>query len=128
MNAVLTTSLIQAIYAFALMAVIAMICAGVIKLIVGALARSTKAASVVAAPVVAAPVPVAAAAKPAAFVPTAADLSNGAVSDELAIIIAAACHAVIGAHRIVYLAETHRAANWTTEMRTRHHLSHVPHR
>lgn len=121
MTPVLTTSLVQAIYAYALMAVIAIICAGVIKLIVSVLARSTKTkpATVAPAAVGSRPAPAKSAASVAAPAPE---------SDELAVIIAAACHAVVGTHRIVYLAETSRAANWTSEMRSRHHLSHVPHR
>jgi hypothetical protein len=128
MNAVFVTSLLQGLFAFALMAAIAMACAAVIKIIVGALARSSQAAPAVAVPVVTAtavatPQPVTAAAS------IAADASPAeTVSDDIAIIIAAACNAAFGAHRIVYLAESNRAANWTTEMRTRHHLSHVPHR
>lgn len=114
MSAALATSLTTGLYAFALMAVIAMLCACLIKLIVGVLARSTKAAPAVASPRQAA---AASAALPAA-----------GTTEDLAIIIAAACHAAIGAHRIVYVAETNRAANWTTEMRARHHQSHLPHR
>jgi hypothetical protein len=63
----------------------------------------------------------------AAPLPAAASLEADA-SDDLAVVIAAACHAVVGAHRIVYVAETHRAASWTSEMRARHHQSHLPHR
>lgn len=111
-----TSSLIMSLYSFALMAVIALVCAGVIKLIVSVLARSVRS------------VPAAASPKPAAAPRPAAAAMPADVSDELAVIIAAACHAAIGAHRIVYLAETTRAANWTSEIRSRHHLSHVPHR
>jgi hypothetical protein len=49
--------------------------------------------------------------------------------DDTAIVaaISAAVYAVIGAHRIVYLAETRRGSSWTSEMRTQHHTSHTPH-
>jgi hypothetical protein len=127
MNALLATSVVQALYAFALMAVIAFLCAGVIKLIVMILARSTRAAQAVAIPRPVAS-PSAAAAAPATAVAAATETDEAEISDDIAIIIAAACHAAIGAHRIVYVAESRRAANWTTEMRSRHHLSHVPHR
>ena len=116
MSAALSSSLTTAIYSYALMAVIAVLCAGLIKLIVGALARTSKTA-----PAVAVPRP-----SPKPVVPVAPPAAD--TSDDLAIIIAAACHAAIGAHRIVYVAETHRAANWTTEVRARHHQSHLPHR
>lgn len=122
MKAMIVTSLTQAFYSFALMAFIAIMCAGVIKLIVVVLARSARPAQ---------PTP-AASAKPApAAVPSvtsATAVTADAITDELAIIIAAACHAAIGAHRIVYVAEASRPANWTSEMRARHHLSHIPHR
>lgn len=127
MNALLATSVVQALYAFALMAVIAFLCAGVIKLIVMILARSTRAAQAVAVPHAVAPSPATAVA-PAAAVAAATETDEAEVSDDIAVIIAAACHAAIGAHRIVYMAESRRAANWTTEMRSRHHLSHVPQR
>jgi hypothetical protein len=113
-SAAFATSLSTGLYAFALMAVIAMLCAALIKVIVSVLARSIKAAPAAASP---RPMPVAAAA-----------MDTAGSSDDLAIIIAAACHAAIGAHRIVYVAETNRPANWTTEMRARHHQSHLPHR
>jgi hypothetical protein len=113
----IAASLTQAFYSFALMAFIAVLCAGVIKLIVTVLARSAQ-PTPSAAPK---PAPASSPISPAAGPPAA-------ISDELAVIIAAACHAVVGAHRIVYVAESHRAANWTTEIRSRHHLSHLPHR
>jgi hypothetical protein len=127
MNAVVTTSVVQGLYAFTLMAVIAFLCAGVIKLIVMILARSTRTAQAVATPrtVAPSPAPAVATAVPAA---AAAAADEAEVSDDIAVIIAAACHAAIGAHRIVYVTESRRAANWTTELRTSHHLSHVLHR
>jgi hypothetical protein len=112
------SSLTMALYSFAMMAFIAILCAGIIKLIVAVLARSTRAT-----PAVASPPPVAAPPVSATAGPLAAE-----VSDELAVLIAAACSAVVGAHRIVFVAETQRGANWTTEMRARHHQSHLPHR
>jgi hypothetical protein len=115
-SAAFSASLTTAIYSYILMAVIAVLCAGLIKLIVGVLARTNKTV-----PAVATPRPSPKAAAPAA-------LPFADTSDELAVIIAAACHAAVGAHRIVYVAETHRAANWTSEIRARHHQSHLPHR
>jgi hypothetical protein len=115
-SAALATSLSIGLSAFALMAVIAMLCAGLIKLIVGLLARSASAAPAVASP------------RPMPVVATPATLPVAGIPDDLAIIVAAACHAAIGAHRIVYVAESNRPANWTTEMRARHHQSHLPHR
>ena len=49
--------------------------------------------------------------------------------DDAAVVaaISAAVYTVIGAHRIVYLAETRRGSSWTTEMRAQHHTSHAPH-
>ncbi len=49
--------------------------------------------------------------------------------DDAAIVaaISAAVYTVVGAHRIVYLAETRRSSSWTTEMRAQHHSSHAPH-
>jgi hypothetical protein len=120
MKAMIVTSLTQAIYSFALMAFIAIMCSGVIKLIVIVLARSARPAQ---------PTPATSAKPaPAPSMVSPTEASPGAITDELAIIIAAACHAAIGAHRIVYVAEASRPANWTSEMRARHHLSHIPHR
>ncbi|MDQ2080374.1 hypothetical protein RA307_09300 [Xanthobacteraceae bacterium Astr-EGSB] len=116
----IVASLTQAFYSFALMAFIAVMCAGVIKLIVTVLARSAQPAQ---------PKPAASAnPAPAPSVASATAAAPDVITDELAIIIAAACDAVIGAHRIVYVAEASRPANWTSEMRARHHLSHFPHR
>lgn len=52
-----------------------------------------------------------------------------AAHDDAAVVaaISAAVYAVIGAHRIVYLAEARRGSSWTAEMRTQHHTSHSPH-
>jgi hypothetical protein len=41
--------------------------------------------------------------------------------------ISAAVYAVIGPHRIVYIAAVRPGSNWTAEMRTQHHTSHAPH-
>lgn len=41
--------------------------------------------------------------------------------------ISAAVYAVIGAHRIVYVAAVRPGSSWTAEMRTQHHTSHAPH-
>lgn len=39
--------------------------------------------------------------------------------------ITAAVYATIGAHRIVFIGESVPGSSWTSEMRTRHHASHV---
>ena len=116
MNSALYTSLVVSLFAYALMATIAMASAVAIKLIVALLARSTL------------PVPVVAIPRPPLATPSPAAAAPSEISDDLAVIVAAACTEIVGAHRIVYLSETNRPANWTTELRTRHHLSHVPHR
>ncbi len=41
--------------------------------------------------------------------------------------ISAAVYAVIGAHRIVYVAAVRPGSSWTAETRTQHHTSHAPH-
>jgi hypothetical protein len=41
--------------------------------------------------------------------------------------ISAAVYAVIGAHRIVYVAPVRPGSSWTAEARTVHHTSHAPH-
>jgi hypothetical protein len=64
--------------------------------------------------------------EPAPRVSTAVGL---AAHDEGALVaaISAAVYAVIGAHRIVYLAAVRPGTSWTAEMRTQHHTSHAPH-
>lgn len=61
--------------------------------------------------------------------PRRAGAAAAPARDDTAIVaaISAAVYAVIGAHRIVYLAETRRGSSWTAEMRTQHHTSHTPH-
>lgn len=41
--------------------------------------------------------------------------------------ISAAVYAVIGAHRIVFIADTRTGSSWTNELRSQHHTSHAPH-
>lgn len=49
-------------------------------------------------------------------------------SAEIAAAIAAAVHAVIGAHRLVHIGPATKGVGWTTEIRSRLHTSHMPRR
>ena len=94
--------------AFGLMAVIAALCAGLIRVIVTVLARSSR------APVREAP---------ALAMPVRDDRA------EVAAVIAAAVHAALpGRHRIIHLGEAPGGQDWTRESRTRLHTSHAPRR
>jgi succinate dehydrogenase hydrophobic anchor subunit len=110
MNDTLTGVLTQAVFAYVLMAFIAVICAVIIQLIVVLLARTQQPAIVVAPPL-------AVSAKPA--------VDESAMT---AAVIAAAVHAFMGAHRIISLTEAADQSAWAHEMRVRHHISHAPHR
>lgn len=104
------TTLGQAVFSYILMAIIAGICAVLIRLIVVALARTQRRAPIVAPPLIVS-------ARPAADDPAA-----------IAAVIAAAVHTALGGHRIVSFTEALPQAGWTHEMRARHHTSHTPHR
>jgi hypothetical protein len=110
MNDEFYTVLAQAGFAYVLMAVIAVICAVIIRLIVMALARVQKPTIVVAPPLTVS-------AKPA--------VDESAMT---AAVIAAAVHAFMGAHRIISLTESTDQSTWAHEARARHHTSHTPHR
>ena|SRR5271166_1375939 len=110
MNDAVSGALAQGAFAYMLMAVIATICAVVIRLIVILLAR-TQQPTIVVAP------PLAVSAKPA--------VDESAMT---AAVIAAAVHAFMGAHRIISLTESTDQSTWAHEARARHHTSHMPHR
>jgi hypothetical protein len=101
-----------AIFAYGMMAVVAMLCALLIRGIVVALASAqerTKAK--------------------AAALPTPVIVSVSPLRDEnaeIAAAIAAAVHAVIGAHRLIRIGEARPAYTWTSEIRSRLHTSHTP--
>lgn len=102
----------KGLFSFVLMAVLAAICAVIIRGIVLVLARSRPKAPVV-APQLTVPMP-----KPV----------GEEESDIVAAVIAAAAHVVSTPHRIVFLAEQTRSANWISEVRARHHGGHSPRR
>jgi succinate dehydrogenase hydrophobic anchor subunit len=110
MNDTVSAVVAQGAFAYMLMAVIAVICAVIIRLIVILLARTQQPAIVVAPPL-------AVSAKPA--------VDESAMT---AAVIAAAVHAFMGAHRIISLTESSDQSAWAHEARARHHVSHAPHR
>ncbi len=114
--AVLTLSL----YAYALMAVIAMLTAGLIGLLVAGLAASRRAGAVAVA--VAEP----AAAAPSAIKPAIDPAPDPAIDPAAVAAIAAAVRMTIGGHRIVWIGPTAPGAGWADELRRRHHESHDP--
>ena len=109
MNEAVSGALAQAAFAYVLMAVIAVICAVIIRLIVILLARTQQPAMVVAPPLTVS-------AKPA--------VDKSAMT---AAVIAAAVHAFMGAHRIISLTESTDQSTWAHEARARHHILHAPH-
>ena len=112
MSETVLTTINQAIFGYVLMAIIAALCAGIIRLIVIVLARTQKEPPVVAPPLT------------VSVQPAADDPAT------IAAVIGAAVHATLGApHRIVSFAEHQPpTANWAREMRSRHHTSHTPRR
>ncbi|MDC7788968.1 hypothetical protein PQJ75_26100 [Rhodoplanes sp. TEM] len=54
-------------------------------------------------------------------------LGPGVGADDLAVIAAIAA-AAFGAHRVVYIGEARPGSGWTSQIRTRHHASHAPHK
>lgn len=57
--------------------------------------------------------------------PAVAATDDGVPAEHVAA-IAAAIHAVIGAHRIVHIHDAHHHEGWVTEGRQAHHHSHSP--
>lgn len=110
MNDAVSSVLVQAVFAYVLMAIVAAICAVIISLIVMLLARAQKPTIVVAPPLT-------------VFAKPAVDESAA-----VAAVIAAAVHAVTDVHRVIYLAEATDQSTWTHEARLRDYLSHAPHR
>jgi hypothetical protein len=96
-------------FAFALMAVIALLCSVLIRVIVAILARTQ-----------------ASRAQPAV---TPVSVSVTEARDETAAhvaAVAAAVYAVIGAHRLVRIGEPGRSPIWSSLGRTQHQTSHTP--
>lgn len=96
------------LFSYGLMALLSFLFAGVIVVMVKALARTQRKA-------VAAPTPVMVAVTPARD-----------QSAEIAAAIGAAVFVVLGAHRLVYIGEANRGPGWTSEIRSRLHTSHSP--
>lgn len=104
-----------AVFAFVLMAVVAVGAAFLIRGVVFTLEAIQKKGKAVAAP---APVQVAVAEAPPPLDSTAHHVAA----------IAAAVFSVVGAHRLVYIGEIGRSPTWTTTGRVIHHTSHQPKR
>lgn len=103
------TSLTTGLFAYALMAVVAMLCAVLIWGLVKLLARVGD--------------------RQAKLTPTPVLVSVTPARDESAAVaaaIAAAVYAMIGAHRLVYIGEARSSFGWTSEIRSRLHTSHAP--
>lgn len=115
-GSLLSVALSKAIFSYLLMAVIAMLTAVFIHFLVKGLAMFDERTRRDSAP----PPPPA---PPKA--PPAAKKVAGEIEPSIIAAIAAAVHAMIGAHRIVYIGETSPAGGWMTETRVRHH-SHEP--
>ena len=106
----LAGSIQTSIFAYLLMAVIAMLAAVMVQGIVIVLQRTQKK-------------------KEAA--PTAVAISVAPAHDEAAAhvaAVAAAVYAVLGAHRLVHIGEAERGPGWVTTGRLAHHGSHAPRR
>ena len=117
-------SVIQlSLFAFGLMAVIALATAGFIALLVAGLASVGRRKEAAAATPVAAPAPLAI--RPTA--PVAAGAVGEGIDPGVVVAIAAAIHTVVGAHRIIWIGETPTMGGWTGEVRQIHHGSHHPH-
>lgn len=105
-------SLVGFVYGLAI--VVAMGAALLIKLIVGALAwNENRAATVPAAP--------------AAAPPPAPPVAAGAIPAHHLVAIAAAAHALVGAHRIVHIGHAAAGRTWLAEGRQAQHNAHHPH-
>ncbi|MDZ3835846.1 MAG: hypothetical protein U0S49_00535 [Rhodospirillales bacterium] len=97
-------------FAFGLMAVIALLCAVMIRVIVALLARTQGSRG-----------------QAAAATPVSVSVSEA--RDETAAhvaAVAAAVYAVIGAHRLVRIGEPGRSPIWSSLGRTQHQTSHTP--
>jgi hypothetical protein len=105
-------SVLTSIFAYVLMAVVAMLAAVMVRGIVIVLQRAQQRRRVEAGPT-----PVSISVAPAVE-ETAAHVAA----------VAAAVFAVLGAHRLVRVGEAAPAPSWTTAGRAAHHLSHAPRR
>jgi hypothetical protein len=103
----------QAIFAYILMAVIAVLSAVMIRVVVLTLELMHAKPKPVAAPVQVEVLPA-----PAPEEETSRHVAA----------VAAAVYAVLGAHRLVYIGEVGRAPSWSTTGRTIQHISHSPKR
>lgn len=100
-------------FIYGLAFVIAMGAALLIKLLVGALAFSERNSAAAAPPVEAAPAP--------------AMAVLGGIPAHHLVAIAAAAHAMVGAHRIVHIGTGGPGRMWSTEGRLAQHNAHHPH-
>jgi hypothetical protein len=105
LNTVITLSL----FAFGLMAVVAVLASVLIRGIVVVLASAQKVRAAKAPSVVS-----------VAVTPARDEAAEHAAA------IAAAVFAVLGAHRMVYIGPAQPGVGWTSEIRTRLHTSHAP--
>ena len=106
-------SLVGVVYALAF--VIAMGAALLIKLIVGALAFNERHAEAKAA------------AASAAAAPAARPVAAEGIPAHHLVAIAAAAHAMVGAHRILHIGAAASGRYWSTEGRLAQHNAHHPH-
>jgi hypothetical protein len=107
----LSGSIQTSIFAYLVMAVIAMLAAVMVQGIVVILARTQRKK------------PVAAATPVAISVTPAVDETAAHVAA-----VAAAVYAVLGAHRLVHIGEAARGPGWVATGRLAHHGSHMPRR
>lgn len=113
LGSVISTSL----FAYGLMAAIALATAVFISLLVAGLAalgRRNEASAAAVAP-------------PAAVAHQPAPAPTKGIDPTIVAVITAAIESVVGAHRIVYIGETQAMGGWIGEVRQRHHGSHNPH-
>ena len=98
----------KAVFAYGLMALIAALCAVLIRAIVLVLVRSAPAA------------------KPAAVQAYVSPIPPGDEGERVAAVIAAAVHAALGPQHILYIGDNPLGSAWQSEARARHHQSHRP--
>ncbi len=110
----MSESITLVLFIYGLAIVISMGAALLIKLLVGALAFSESHGATAAPPPVKAP--------PAPAVPVA-----GGIPAHHLVAIAAAAHAMVGAHRIVHIGTGGPGRLWSTEGRLAQHNAHHPH-
>lgn len=111
----MSESITLVFFIYGLAIVISMAAALLIKLLVGALAFSESHGATAAPPPVKAPP-----------VPVAPVVAGGIPAHHL-VAIAAAAHAMVGAHRIVHIGTGGPGRLWSTEGRLAQHNAHHPH-